>query len=110
MLREFRLSPRLDGGVFCDESGVFVGAIPMLARTRGNGKDEWRPRDCGDLSQEMSAQYGLPVDMLSKRGGLTAIARALNEGDVARAQVAPPCCLAFPILRPSPRARHRRER
>ena len=88
MLREFRLSPRLDGGVFCDESGAFVGAIPMLARTRGNGKDEWRPRDCDDLAQEMSAQYGLPIDMSSKRGGLTVIAKALGEGDVARAQVA----------------------
>ena len=88
MLHEFRLSPRLDGGVFCDESGAFVGAIPMLARTRGNGKDEWRPRDCDDLAQEMSAQYGLPIDMSSKRGGLTVIAKALGEGDVARAQVA----------------------
>jgi hypothetical protein len=88
LLHEFRLSPRLDGGVFCDESGAFVGAIPMLARTRGNGKDEWRPRDCDDLSKEMSAQYGLPIDMSSKRGGLAVIAKALNEGDVARAQVA----------------------
>jgi hypothetical protein len=88
LLHEFRLSPRLDGGVFCDESGAFVGAIPMLARTRGNGKDEWRPRDCDDLAQEMSAQYGLPIDMSSKRGGLTVIAKALGEGDVARAQVA----------------------
>jgi hypothetical protein len=88
LLREFRLSPRLDDGVFCDESGAFVGAIPMLARTRGNGKDEWRPRDCDGLSREMSAQYGLPIDMSSKRGGLAVIAKALNEGDVARAQVA----------------------
>ena len=88
MLHEFRLSPRLDGGVFCDESGAFVGAIPMLARARSNGKDEWRPRDCDDLSKEMSAQYGLPIDMSSKRGGLAVIAKALNEGDVVRAQVA----------------------
>ena len=88
MLREFRLSPRLDGGIFCDESGAFVGAISMLARTRGNGKDEWRPRDCDDLAQEMSALYGLPIDMSSKRGGLAVIAKALGEGDVVRAQVA----------------------
>src|ERR1700722_20022900 len=88
LIHQFHLSPRGNGGIFCDEGGGFVGAIPMLARTRGNGKDEWRPRDCDDLSQEMSALYGLPVDMLSKRGGLTAIAKALNEGDVARAQVA----------------------
>ena len=36
----------------------------------------------------MSAQFGLPVDMSSKRGGLTVIAKALNEGDVVRAQIA----------------------
>ena len=88
LIDEFRLSRRGSGGVFCDEGGAFVGAVPMLARTRRNGKDEWRPRDCDDLSKEMSAQYGLPIDMSSKRGGLTAIAKALNEGDVVRAQVA----------------------
>jgi hypothetical protein len=36
----------------------------------------------------MTAQYGLPVDMSSKRGGVAVIAKALNEGDLARAQVA----------------------
>jgi hypothetical protein len=88
LIHEFRLSSRRNGGVFCDEGGAFVGAIPMLARTRGNGEDEWRPRDCDELSKDMSAQYGLPVDMSSKRGGLIAIAKALNQGDVVRAQVA----------------------
>ncbi len=100
MIHEFRLTSRGNGGVFCDEGGAFVGAIPLLARTRSNGKDEWRPRDCDELSKDMSAQYGLPVDMSSKGGGLTVIAKALNEGDVARAQVAavllgiphPPAC------------------
>jgi hypothetical protein len=88
LIHQFHLSPRGNGGIFCDEGGAFIGAIPLLARTRRNGKDEWRPRDCDDLSQEMSAQYGLPVDMSSKRGGLTVIARALNEGDLVRAQIA----------------------
>jgi hypothetical protein len=88
MIHEFRLSPLGKGGVSCDEGGAFVGAVPMLVRTRRHGRDEWRPRDCDVLSKEMSAQYGLPVDMSSKRGGLKAIANALNEGDMARAQVA----------------------
>jgi hypothetical protein len=86
MIHEFRLSPLGKGGVSCDEGGAFVGAVPMLARTRRHGKDEWRPRDSGDLSKEMSALYGLPVDMSSKRGGLRAIANAFNDGDMARAQ------------------------
>ena len=88
MIHEFRLSARGNGGVFCDKDGAFVGAIPMLVRMRGSGKGEWRPRDCDDLSREMSAQYGLPIDMSSKRGGLAVIAKALGEGDVVRAQVA----------------------
>jgi hypothetical protein len=88
LIHEFGLSPRGIGGIVCDDGGAFAGAIPLLARTRRDGKDEWRPRECDDLSQEMSAQYGLPIDMSSKRGGLTVIAKALNEGDVVRAQVA----------------------
>jgi hypothetical protein len=88
LIHEFRLSSRRSDGVSCDEGGAFVGAIPMLARTRRNGKEEWRPRDCDDVSKELSAQYGLPIDISSKRGGLAAIAKALNEGDVVRAQVA----------------------
>jgi hypothetical protein len=75
-------------GVFCDEGGAFVGAVPILAKTRRHGKDEWRPRDCDALSEEMSAHFGLPLDVSSKRGGLAVIAKALNEGDVVRAQVA----------------------
>ena len=82
MIHEFRLSARGTGGVFCDKDGAFVGAIPMLVRTHRNAKDEWRPRGYDNLSQEMSAQYGLPIDMSSKRGGLAVIAKALGEGDV----------------------------
>lgn len=87
MIREFHLSPRGKGGISCDEGGAFVGAIPILHRLRRNGRDEWQPRDCHDLSEEMSAEYGLPIDMSLKTGGFKAIARALNEGDVARAQI-----------------------
>jgi hypothetical protein len=88
LIHQFHLSPPGNGGICCEENGAFVGAVPMLARTRRNGKDEWRPRDGDSLSQEMSAQYGLPVDMSSKRGGLCAIAKALNAGDLVRAQIA----------------------
>ena len=88
MIREFHLSPPGSGrGVSCDADGAFVGAIPILNRLRKNGKDEWRPCDCEQLSNELGAHYGLPIDMSSKRGGLRAIANALNQGDVARAQI-----------------------
>lgn len=88
MIREFHLSPRGKGGISCGPDGAFIGAIPILGRLRRSGKDEWRPRDCDGLSEQMSAQYGLPIDMSRKAGGLKAIARALNEGDIARAQIA----------------------
>jgi hypothetical protein len=56
LLHQFRLSPR-GGGVSYDDAGAFVGVIPMLARTRRGGKDEWRPHDCDELSREMSARW-----------------------------------------------------
>ncbi len=62
-------------------------------------KDAWHPRDCEELSERISAHYGLPIDMSSKRGGLKAIANALNEGDVARAQIAT-VLLGIPDLPP----------
>ena len=88
LTREFHLSPHGTGGVACDGAGALIGAVPLVARARTDGTDEWRPRECDELSEEMSAQYGLPVDMSSKSGGLMAIAKALNDGDVARAQIA----------------------
>lgn len=89
MIREFHLSlPGKGRGVSCDGEGAFVGAIPVLNRSRKDGKDEWRPRDCGQLSEQIGRHYGLPIDISSKTGGLRAIANALNEGDVARAQIA----------------------
>ena len=103
LIREFHLSPAGEGGVSCDADGAFVGHIPVLIRLRNDGKGEWQPRDCEELSKQMSAHYGLPIDMSSKRGGLKAIASALNEGEVARAQIAT-VLLGIPTLRSSPKA------
>lgn len=88
MIREFHLSPPGKGGISCGKDGAFVGFVPMLHRLHAGGKDEWRPRDSAEISEEMSAQYGLPIDMSPKAGGLRVIAKALNQGDVARAQIA----------------------
>lgn len=87
MIREFRLSPR-GRGVACDEGGAFVGAIPLLKRTLFHDRERWEPRDCGELSKQVGKQFGLPIDFSSKAGGLKAISNALNEGNVARAQIA----------------------
>jgi hypothetical protein len=87
--REFRLSPPGSGcGISCDTSGVFIGTIPVLKRSRENGEEHWEPRDSEWLSEFVSTEFGIPVDLSSKMGGLNAISRALNDGDVARAQIA----------------------
>lgn len=88
MIHEFHLSPRGKYGISCDADGAFVGALPMLKRLQKEGKNAWQPRDCEELSEQFSEHYGLPIDMSSKAGGLKAIANALNDGDLARAQIA----------------------
>jgi hypothetical protein len=86
--REFRLVPSGSAhGVSCDENGVFVDSIPLLKRVRANDIEWWEPRDAGEVSAELGELYGLPVDVASKSAGLAAIARALNGGAIARAQV-----------------------
>src|ERR1700733_4985030 len=39
-------------------------------------------------SKHLSTDFGLPIDLSAKTGGLKAICNALNDGDVARAQIA----------------------
>jgi hypothetical protein len=87
MIREFRLVPSGAGqGVSCDANGAFVGAVPLLKQSRDECR--WEPRNCEQLSKQLGADFGLPIDMSSKIGGLRAICNALNDGDLARAQIA----------------------
>ncbi|MGD0193026.1 MAG: hypothetical protein ABSD74_19990 [Rhizomicrobium sp.] len=89
MIHEFHLSPPGSGrGPSCDANGAFVGDIPLLKRSIIDGREKWEARECRELSENIGANFGLPIDMSSKMGGVRAIANALNEGDVARAQVA----------------------
>jgi len=89
LTREFRLSaPGSGRGVSCDANGAFIGAISLLQRTSMHGEERWEPRHCEDLSKQLGLEFDLPIDMLSKVGGLKAICNALNEGDIARAQIA----------------------
>ena len=87
-VRFFKLSPPgKRHGISCDVGGAFIDSVPLLKKTRANGKDKWEPRDCGDVSADLSAHYGLPIDVSSKAAGLAAVARALSEGSIARAQL-----------------------
>ncbi len=88
-MREFRLSPVGSGrGISCDASGAFIGSLPLLKRIRRLGEEFWVPRDCAELSKEIGVVWNLPVEFASRAGGLNAIANALNDGDIARAQIA----------------------
>ena len=40
-----------------------------------------------DLNRDLSKRYGIPIDINAKSGGLIAIARALNRGDLLYAQI-----------------------
>jgi hypothetical protein len=88
LIREFRLSPPAAGhGVSCDAGGAFIESVPLLKRTRIGDQDAWAPRDACDISTELGAAYGLPIDVASKAKGFDAIARALNAGNIAHAQL-----------------------
>jgi len=80
--RCFRLRP---GGVECDAGGLRVGDVALLARDANGG---WAKRSQGDLSRELSKLYGVTLDFGSKRRGVEAVAAALTNGEIARAQIA----------------------
>ena len=82
--REFGLSSKDGLGVRCDADGAFVGDVALIERI-GN---EWAPRRSEEISVALSKAYGLPVAVSAKEKGLAAIARALNKGEVALAQLA----------------------
>jgi hypothetical protein len=80
--RCFQLRP---GAIECDADGLRVGGVALLAR---NAKNAWTRRDEGDLSRELSKLYGFPLDLGRKRRGVDAVAAALSNGELARAQIA----------------------
>lgn len=89
-IRTFSLSSRGGHfGVSCDSNGVFVGPAPLLKRPPDCfGRPIWRPRPTADVNRDLSFCYGLPVDVTNKTSGLAAVARALNDGALVRAQIA----------------------
>ncbi len=85
-LHFFRLN---DGGVQCGEEGLFVGSTPILRRSpRPGGGDSWTVPPSDELDRDLSACYGLPIDVAAKRDGLAGVARALERGDMALAKIA----------------------
>ena len=85
-MRFFRLS---DGGVRCGEDGLFIGSTPLLVRSwRPSGGESWAVRPNDELERDLGGCYGVPIDIVAKRGGLAGVARALERGDMALAKIA----------------------
>ena len=79
--RYFRLRP---GAIECDGNGLRVGGVALLAR---DARGSWTRRDGGELNRELSKLYGLPLDCERKGRALDAVAAALTNGELARAQI-----------------------
>jgi hypothetical protein len=87
--RRFGLSIERGSGIFCDESGLFVGGVPMLERSKSSdGAVQWRPRPADELNRDLSKRYGVPIEIHSNLERVAAIARALGRGDVVFAMMA----------------------
>jgi hypothetical protein len=89
--RMFRLAR---AAISCERDGLSVGGVRLL-ECEESGQRSWRLRPIADLNLELSATYGLPVDIASKAAGLAGVAEALDRGDLALAQIAS-LCLQFP--------------
>src|SRR3984893_12001326 len=86
--RHFGLSDAPGDSVSCGTDGVFIGEVLLLGRSCcRNDFQQWEPRPVCDLNRDLSKRYGLPIDINAKIGGLVAIARALNRGDLLHAQI-----------------------
>lgn len=86
----YRLAAAADRhGVSCSGDGLCVGAIPLLARVATpSGGTQWVLRSLSDINVALSNCYGFVVDATAKMRGLEVVARALNRGDLALAQIA----------------------
>lgn len=89
-MRLFTLAEEgISEGIRCSSHGAVVGGVPLLRRISGpGGATRWLPRDTAELDAELSERYALPVDFAAKADGLATIAQALNDGNVALAQIA----------------------
>ena len=96
--RRFSLAREPNAGICCGEDGLSVGGAPLFVRAvLPDGGRAWRPLSAVEINEALGRVYGLPIDVASKVGGLAGVARALDGGDLARAQI-----LALHLQLPDP--------
>src|ERR1700733_4103762 len=83
--QEYRLEPPdHPSGVSCDENGPALGPIPLLLKTA----DGFELPPVDELQRLLHKTFGRPFDSSVLLRGLPTVARALNDGDLARAMMA----------------------
>lgn len=99
----YRLVPRSDAGLCCDEAGLALGLVPLVTWRDEDGGDPKRydlnPTD--DIADALTRAYGaLDHETLERRiAGLARVAAALDAGDPVRARIAA-VQLRFPEIAP----------
>jgi hypothetical protein len=84
-ISRYRLSdePR-QFGLSCSDRGLTLAGVPLLTRTEAG----FRPRPVWEVDRLLGRAYRTNVDLDGLMGGLGAVARALNDGEMARAMIA----------------------
>ncbi len=74
---------------YLNASGAFIGrGTPLLDFERdAAGQAYFAPRPVDELNRILSEGYGVPVDLSDRARTLAALAKAMNEGDAARAAI-----------------------
>jgi hypothetical protein len=82
---KYRLSdePR-DFGLSCTGQGLTLAGVPLLTRTKAG----FLPRPAWEIDRLLSRSYRTDIDSDRLAAGLGAVARALNDGEMARGMIA----------------------
>src|SRR5260221_7991007 len=85
----YKLAPRPDRmGLSCTDQGVCWGPLALVERqSDGGGRNRFVPRDQNQLERILGTAFGLKADLTTRMNGLRTIAKALNEGNLGRAQI-----------------------
>lgn len=75
------------GGVECDGDGLRIGGVDLLDRIRVSTHSIFALPDIDVIEERLWRAYGCKVSAAGKLGGLRSIAEALNESELARAQI-----------------------
>ena len=90
--RRFGLSEQRGHGVSRDQTGLFVGAVPLLEPCRNCvGFQKWRPRPMDELNRDLSNRYGVLVQSTRSRSsrGHCPCARSWRSAACAHRDIAP---------------------